>query len=243
MRFAIAAVCLLAAAAGAPREEPRYEIRKTEVKADVLLAVEADAWNAATPITWGPAGYETTFRGAWNDEGLFVVFEAVDPSPWHTFEKRDDRLWDEEVVEIFLDLDRSGTHYAEVEISPANVVCDLHILYPLPMKDGDPEWKGDRAWNYEGLVSRAEIHKDKDGRTTGWRASAFLPWSGLASLPSAKHVSLPPKPGDVWRFNVFRIERPHGPEEPERDTLYLAWSPAPIPKFHVASTFRDLVFR
>jgi hypothetical protein len=242
MRAALAALCLLAAAADAPREPLGYEIRRTAAKADALLAAHPDAWKEATPITWGPSGYETTFRGAWNDEGLFVSFEAADPSPWHTFEQRDDRLWDEEVVEIFLDLDRSGTHYAEVEISPANVVCDLHIHFPLPMKQDDPEWKSDRAWDYEGLVSRAEIRKDKDGKTTGWMASAFLPWHGLASLPSAKHVSLPPKPGDVWRFNVFRIERPYGPQEPERDHLYLAWSPAPIPQFHVASAFRDLVF-
>jgi hypothetical protein len=42
---------------------------------------------------------------------------------------------------------------------------------------------------------------------------------------------------------VFRIERPHGPSEPERGVILAAWSPAPIPKFHVASAFRDLVFR
>ena len=33
--------------------------------------------------------------------------------------RRDDPIWEEEVVEIFLDPARLGRHYAEVEISPA----------------------------------------------------------------------------------------------------------------------------
>jgi len=56
-------------------------------------------------------------------------------------------------------------------------------------------------------------------------------------------VALPPRPGDRWRFNVFRVERRHGPKDAERDAVYAAWSPPPIPKFHVPSAFRDFVFK
>ena len=54
--------------------------------------------------------------------------------------------------------------------------------------------------------------------------------------------ALPPRPDDRWRFNVFRIERPGGPKEPEKDALYLAWSPTGQAGFHVPQAFRDLVF-
>ena len=37
------------------------------------------------------------------ERGLHVRFDAQDPSPWFTKTARDDRLWEEEVVEIFLD--------------------------------------------------------------------------------------------------------------------------------------------
>jgi hypothetical protein len=238
---AATAVLVLASALGAAAE-PAYEAGHTAAAGAVLLDPEADAWKTGASIAWGPPEYETSFRALWNDQGLAVRFESVDPDPWHTLTARDAHLWTEEVVEIFLDVDRSGTHYTEVEINPSNVVCDFHILHPLPMSPGDPEWKGDIGWDWEGLVSRTGLRRDGE-RTTGWVATAFLPWNGLRTLPSAQHVNLPPCPGDRWRFNVFRIERPYGPSDPERGVILAAWSPASIPKFHVASVFRDIVFK
>jgi hypothetical protein len=235
---------LLAAATAAARPTPAdsgYTVEPASAPVEALLAGEGSAWSPAPSITWGPPGAETTFRALWNGRGLFVRFDAVDPHPWFTHTHRDDSLYNEEVVEVFLDLDRSGTHYAEIELSPANVVCDFHVLQPLPEKDGDPPWKGDRGWDLDGIESRVQTIRRGD-EATGWSATAFLPWEGFRSLPSAARVSLPPHAGDRWRFNVFRIERPHGPEDPERDLILAAWSPANIPKFHVASVFRDLHF-
>jgi hypothetical protein len=145
--------------------------------------------------------------------------------------RRDEHLWDEEVVEIFLDPDRSARDYYELEVNPANVVCDLRMISPWPDK------KGDIDWNLAGLETRV---REDAGR--GWTATAFLPWSGLAPLPSARHVTLPPKPGDAWRFNVFRIKRPGGPKSPETDAVFAAWSPPSVQSFHDAGAFRDLVF-
>ena len=82
----------------------------------------------ARRIEWGPAPYTTRFRALWNDDGLYLRFDARDPSPWHTMTRRDEHLWEEEVVEIFLDPDRSGRDYYELEISPANVVCDVRMI-------------------------------------------------------------------------------------------------------------------
>ena len=121
--------------------------------------------------------------------------------------RRDEHLWDEEVVEIFLDPDRSGRDYYELEVNPANVVCDLRMVSPWPDK------KGDIDWNLAGLETRVHA-RGSDGGAPGWTVTAFLPWRGLRALPSAGKVALPPKPGDAWRFNVFRIERPGGQGEP-----------------------------
>jgi hypothetical protein len=148
---------------------------------------------------------------------------------------RDEHLWEEEVVEIFLDADRSGHHYYELEISPANVVCDLRMI------DASP-WKGEYDWNLAGLETRVHPATDKAGRTTGWTATAFLPWNGLRALPSAARVKTPPAPGDRWRFNVFRIERPGGKADPKKDAVQVAWSKPSVDTFHDPSVFRDMVF-
>ena len=215
---------------------PAYTVSATVAPHPSLLAAEEAAWTGAPVIAWGPRPYETRFRAVWSDEGLFLRFDANDPAPWHTMTRRDEHLWDEEVVEIFLDPDRSGRDYYELEVNPANVVCDLRMVSPWPDK------KGDIDWNLAGLETRVHAPGGAGALTRGWTVTAFLPWRGLRALPSAGKVALPPKPGDAWRFNVFRIERPGGKASPEKDAVFAAWSPPSVKSFHDAGAFRDLVF-
>lgn len=224
------------AAPSAPAAAPSYAVARTPAPPASLLAADEPAWSSAAPIEWGPAPYTTRFRALWSDAGLYLRFDAADPSPWHTLTKRDEPLWDEEVVEIFLDPDGSGRDYYELEINPANVVCDLRMIAPWPDKKGDIEW------NLDGLETRVRLEKTPGGETRGWTATAFLPWKGLASLPSTRGVALPPRPGNAWRFNVFRIERPGGPREPEQDGVFAAWSSPSVKSFHDPTAFRPLVF-
>jgi hypothetical protein len=230
VRAAAAFVLVLPAAAAA--QEYRVDRASEPAPRTALLAAQDAGWYSARRISWGPEAYRTTFSAVWADSGLFLRFDAVDPEPWHTKTRRDDSLWDEEVVEIFLDPDRSGRDYYELEINPANVVCDLRMISPWPDKKGEIEW------DLSGLETRAR----KTAAPAGWSATAFLPWPGLRALPSARAVALPPRPGDAWRFNVFRIERPGGKEQPEKDAVFAAWSPPSEKSFHDAKAFRDLVF-
>jgi len=230
--LAVAFLLLAAPAAG----EPSYTVARAAAPRAALLAADDAAWAGAAAVEWGPAKYETRFRAQWDDAGLFLRYDATDPDPWSTMTRRDDHLWDEEVVEIFLDPGRTGRDYYELEISPANVVCEVRMIAPWPDK------KQDFDWNLAGLETRASVHRDAAGKPTGWTATAFLPWAGLRPLPSAAGVAMPPSPGARWRFNLFRIERPGGPKAPEKDVVAVAWSPTGQPSFHVPSAFRDLVF-
>ena len=69
----------------------------------------------------------------------------------------------------------------------------------------------------------------------------FIPWTSLAAKAPAS-TALPPKPGDRWRFNVYRIERPGGPADPEKGVLNLAWAPTGQHSFHVPEAFREIEF-
>jgi Carbohydrate family 9 binding domain-like len=224
----------LALTAAAPES---YDVARAGDSPDVLLQGADAAWAKAKPIAWGPAKYSTSFRALWSDAGLYLRFDASDPDPWWTMTKRDEWLWQEEVVEIFLDIDGSGTNYAEVEISPGNVICDVRMVTPWPDKQMD------YSWNLEGIESRVRFASDAGGRQTGWNATAFLPWSGFKTLPSAANVVLPPRAGQAFRFNVFRVERPNGKQDPEKDAVEVAWSPPDGPSFHVPAAFRSFVFR
>jgi hypothetical protein len=232
---ALALAILLAAPLAAAAAPAEYRVAAARAARERLLAGEEAGWAAARTVAWGPAPYETRFRALWDAHGLFLRFDADDDAPWHTMTKRDEHLWDEEVVEIFIDPDRSGRDYGELEISPANVVCDVRMISPWPDK------KGDLGWNIDGLLTHV-IAREKDGKTAGWTALAFWPWDGFRSLPSARRIALPPRPGDAWRFNLFRIKRPGGPRAPETGAVQVAWSKVPGESFHVPEVFRDFIF-
>ena len=97
---------------------PQYEAARTTATPAALLAAEETAWAGASSVEWGPATYATRFRALWSDDGLFLRFDATDPSPWNTMTRKDEHLWEEEVVEIFLDPDRSGRDYYSSRSTP-----------------------------------------------------------------------------------------------------------------------------
>jgi hypothetical protein len=236
MRAAWLVVIFAAAAAAAQAQEYRVDRASEPAPRTALMEAADSGWYSARRVSFGPEPYRTTFSAIWSDSGLFLRFDARDPQPWHTKTRRDDSLWDEEVVEIFLDPGRNGRDYAELEISPANVVTDVRMVQPWPDKQMD------LGWDMAGLETRVHPLRDSGGQTVGWTAVAFIPWNAFRALPSASGVRLPPRPDDRWRFNVFRIERPGGPEAPEKDPVFAALSDPGKESFHVPAAFRDLVF-
>jgi hypothetical protein len=205
-----------------------YRVHAVSVSPDDLLALTG--WDDAMTVTWGPAGFATTFRAVWRPDGLGARWDAQDRSPWATRTTRDDCLWETEVVEVFLDPTRSGEDYAELEISPTNVVCDLHIERLAPARVVH------LGWDFPSL--RTTVHRQGDD----WVATAWLPFADFATLSSRVAECMPPQGGDVWHFNAFRIKRPGGPLHPEQDAIYAAWSVPDGPSFHAPDVFRPMVF-
>ncbi|MCC6164401.1 MAG: carbohydrate-binding family 9-like protein [Acidobacteria bacterium] len=141
-----------------------------------------------------PPAFPTEAAVTWDATNLYVAFACTDAEPWARHTARDERLWQEEVVEIFLDPDGDGRQYAEIEVSPTNVVVDLMI--PAPRTGG-----GDtRRWNAAGMQTAVTRH------AAGWIAEVAIPWASLAE----SGVTSAPKPGDQWRVGLYRIKRPGG---------------------------------
>ena len=101
-------------------------------------------WQGATPLTLvdsvdgKPTQLRTTARLTWDDEALYVAFDCEDPDVWGTFRNRDDPLYTQEVVEIFVDADADGRTYDEIEVSPHNVVFDAY--FPARRQGMDTSW-------------------------------------------------------------------------------------------------------
>ena len=138
--------------------------------------------------------FPTEAAVTWDATHLYIAFACSDPEPWARHANRDDRLWEAEVVEVFLDPDGDGRNYAEIEVSPTNVVVDLLIAAP---QAGGPNA---RRWDVAGLQTAVRRH------AAGWVAEMAIPWASLASAG----VTAPPAPGAEWRAGLYRIKRPGG---------------------------------
>jgi hypothetical protein len=168
----------------------------------------------------------TEVRGFWTDRSLYLLFAC----PYRSLNRfppgpngRDrDKLWDRDVVEVFLGDDwKNIRHYREYEIAPTGERVDLAI---------DLDAGGDgRAWN-SGWKTRARI--DEAARI--WYAAARIP---LASVSSSSVA-----PGTRWRINLYRIDG-DGPDSQRR---FLCWQPTCVlnrDPNHVPEAFGTLIFQ
>jgi hypothetical protein len=148
---------------------------------------------------------------------LSVRFECEDSEPWATITQRDGPLWEEEVVEVFIDPVGDGECYFEFEVNPLGTVLDLVLRR---IRSG---YRKDFAWDCEDLRTHVE-------RTpSGWNATLRIPFTSL--------IAEPPLPGADWRVNFTRIDRPR-----DRERELTAWSPTLLPTFHAVERFGVLRF-
>jgi translation initiation factor IF-1 len=156
-------------------------------------------------------------RIGWDGESIHGIFTCQDPDPWATKTTRDDSLWEEEVVEIFLDPFGDGLCYFEIEINPLNTVCDLFIRR---VRSG---LRKDLSWDCADLTTTTGI------LPYGWTAGFRIPFESLGDCH--------PDRSPIWRGNFARIDRPKdGPRE------LSAWSPTLTNTFHVPQRFGTIRF-
>ena len=151
------------------------------------------------------ARQQTAVRLYYDTSALYVRFDCADRDIWGTLTQRDDPIYNEEVVELFLAAgEDTPTEYAEIEVSPNGVLFDAWVQNPT----GDrAEMVVETAWDWPGIRWHAQ-RVDAEKR---WWAVLALPWVGI--VPDG------PLP-TILRANFYRIERPRN-AEPE----FSCWSP------------------
>jgi hypothetical protein len=153
----------------------------------------------------GPAVQQTRVRVCWDGEALHVRFDCEDRDAWGTYQRRDDPVYEEEAVEVFLAPGEGDpTRYFEFEVSPLGTLFDTRIHNPTSQR---VDMMGDSSWDCPGVrwaAGPGTVRQD-------WWAVLSIPWRGL--VPSG---DLP----RIWRANLYRIERPRD-GEPE----FSGWSP------------------
>ncbi len=153
-----------------------------------------------------PARYGTEVRVLWDGDALYGGFSCQDDEVWVSpGRKDDDAIYEDEVVELFLDPSGAGRDYLEIEVSPANVRFDARF----PSRRSD--LTAARAWS-SGVRTAVEADGaltvgsgspvDEKGTVEamparGWTVELALPWTALG---------LHPQGGEYWRMNLYRLE-------------------------------------
>lgn len=176
---------------------------------------------------------KTVAKMLWDDQNLYIAFVCDDTDIWATKTKRDDFLWEEEVVEIFIDPDGDGQDYFEFQVNPLNTQIDLLIPDPVV---GVGDAKRNAQWDCKGWLSEVKVKgtiNKRDDTDEGWTVEMAIPLSELT-----RNLALGTQHHTEWRLNLYRIDRPKGQEE---DPLLLSWSKC-VRWFHEPERFGRVEF-
>jgi hypothetical protein len=183
-------------------------------------------------VTGELAWFGTRSALLWDDACLYIAFELEEPNLVATLAARDDLLYQENDVEVFV---AGPDAYYELEVNALNNVYEVlwvwrDALAPggrlhgqegfavagrrttsLSGVGGHVHPRGERVgfldWDLEGLAHAVELRgtlNDPRDRDAGWRVELALPWASLAPLVDG--TSAVPRPGDSWRVECSRFE-------------------------------------
>ena len=160
---------------------------------------------------------QTIAKACWTDEALYIHFDCEDDHVVATMNDRDDPIYNEDVVEVFIDEEGKGLKYIELEVSPKNVIVDALIT-----NDGTGKIVVNKEWNAEGLLTDVQLQ----GSTRIY--DIILPFV---------NVDKSPEPGTKWRWNVYRIDK-----DPSGTSHYWAWAPTGAVDFHLTHNYGIIHF-
>lgn len=164
----------------------------------------------------------TVVTSFWTEQALYFRFVCEDERIVSTMSDRDDPIYEEDVVEVFLGETMEITDYKEFELSPTNVQFDATIV--------------------NHLNGRIEVNLEWDA--PGWRTAVHIgPGQKqimyVWELPFAIFKGGTPAKGARWLMNCYRIDRGRTKAEDE----YSAWSPTGKNNFHISEKFGYILFQ
>ncbi len=184
--------------------------------------------NSLTTETVSDKAYQSYVQVCHDQNNLYIAFTCFDRDIHSSFTKRDEYLWKEEAVEVFIDTDQEPDNYVEIEVSPKNVLYDSYIVDPVNI-DIEETLK----FNLNGIKTAVSVDgsvNQRNDEDVKWTVEIALPFRELKADFSADQLD-----NYQWKINFYRINQDQSPLK------YLAWSPTQG-SFHQPDKFGTIVF-
>ncbi len=225
----IALGALLLVAVCAPAEVlPEYTVHRATEPIEIDGRMTEPSWQNARPVgafvfPWWTAGEKepTDARMLWDDANLYVCFIAQDRHITATLTERDGPVSLDDCVEVF------------VAPEPANVKAyfNFEINALGTLLDRSPRNNRSKHWNAEGVqiaITCDGTRNDESDVDRSWTTEIAIPFLNFEGVAT----NLPPKDGDLWRLNLYRIGG-------RINAQFSVWSDTRTekPSFHVPERF------
>jgi hypothetical protein len=148
-----------------------------------------------------PLTQATRAKMTWDDEHLYLFVSAEDNDVYSPYTRRDDPLWEHDVIEIFIDADGNRRGYVELQVNPHNAQFDTWIPGTRPHRDDSFD-----AGMQSAVVVRGTLDERGDG-DLGWDVELAIPLAAARGKDPGMQIHVPPRLGDTWRLNVVRGDK------------------------------------
>jgi hypothetical protein len=195
------------------------------------------SWDALSWQDVGPLGElvgdapVTRMKMQYSDTGLYVLVAGAARTINCTLKADFARLYEEDVVEVFVMPDPWQRMYLEYELSPLGYDVSLRVANHMGRFQGYQPWRTPDDWCVRKQVIVSGGVAASGASISGWTMEIMIPFALCGPI-----ASVPPRSGSVWYGNVCRIDTEGG-----RRRL-MAWSAPRGASFHDYPRFGKLVF-
>ena len=184
----------------------------------------------AFPAFWNgtPTDLRTVAWLVWDDDALYYAAVMADDELFAAGAKRNDRLWEGDVFELFFKPADDRPEYFEFQVNPRGVILEL----PFPKRGApfDELAQGPPLGMTVGVQAIRTINvRDDDVR---WSVEGKIPWSAFAP------VAQRPEPGTTWRFALCRYDY----SDDGTDPVLMSTAPLRRKSFHRYEDYGRLRF-
>lgn len=142
----------------------------------------------------------TNIKMLWDDSCLYIAARVTDPQVWANLKNRDDIVFLDNDLEVFINPNGTTHQYYEIECNALNTIFDLYLNKPY-RNLGNPM----AAWDAKGMRTAVKIQgslNDPSNIDKGWTLEMAIPFRAVSV---GNRVQVPAE-GTTWRINFSRVE-------------------------------------
>jgi hypothetical protein len=198
---ALLLACACSTFAQVAAQKPSYEVRRAPAPIKIDGRVDAKEWAAADQaiefiFPWASqtgAKQKTHARLLWDDQYLYVAYECEDTDLTAQVQGRDEFVYRDDTVELFLNVKPSQTRaYYCIETNARGTVMDYVCIDAQSYM---------RRFDMDGLKLGIRLDGTMNMRgdqDRGWNLELAVPWKNFADMTK------PPSPGTIFTAELNR---------------------------------------